>query len=188
MAYTTSYRAGRPRPGMQHAVTVEFTPGGKGYDYFVPSRSVAPRIGSTVIVNTGDCGAARAKPVNVRYVRAVNPHDQLKTLFEVPTELARREESSSPRHPSSADEISDNQEECAMPNIVIENQTLVNGRQVESYSNAELYRLISDAEKEIELLESIKHKPARLTKEIDSKRSALKGLISMLDELDSKAA
>jgi hypothetical protein len=72
--------------------------------------------------------------------------------------------------------------------IVIENQTLVNGRSIKEMTNNEIFALISRQEEIIERLSTIQHRPKRLSAEIERRQAGLNELIKLLDEQpDSEA-
>lgn len=74
-----------------------------------------------------------------------------------------------------------NKKEIANMNIKVTTPTLLNGRELSSYSNTELFALISSVEKEIENLEKIKARPAALIKEIEDKTAAVAALVAAMD-------
>jgi len=69
-------------------------------------------------------------------------------------------------------------------NITIEHRTLVNGRNIKDYKDAEVYDLIGQQEAEVERLEKIKNKPKMLVKEIADRKAGIQALV---DYLDAKA-
>lgn len=69
--------------------------------------------------------------------------------------------------------------------ITIQNKTLVNGVDIDTLANAEIYSLISNEEAKIESLGRIKTKPKALVTEI-AKRQA--GIQALVDYLDSRPA
>lgn len=71
--------------------------------------------------------------------------------------------------------------------IKIETRIFVNGQDVTSLKDDDLYQLIADQEKAISELEKIQTKPKRLQKEIDDRRAGIEALVKMLNERDTKA-
>ena len=69
--------------------------------------------------------------------------------------------------------------------IKVEKQTLLNGNRIETFSDDAIYNMISAAEKKVEELETIKNKPKRLVKEIESRRADIQTLVDYLDSKES---
>lgn len=69
--------------------------------------------------------------------------------------------------------------------IKVEKQTLLNGNRIETFSDDAIYNMIAAAEKKVEELETIKNKPKRLVKEIESRRADIQTLVDYLDSKES---
>lgn len=70
--------------------------------------------------------------------------------------------------------------------ITITTPTLVNGRDVAGMSDAQVYDLIRQAEREIADLSSIANKPARLVKAIADKQAGIDALVAAVNARDAK--
>lgn len=70
--------------------------------------------------------------------------------------------------------------------IEITTKTLVNGVDVNSLSDAQIYDAIAKQEAEITKLDAIKNKPQRLRTEIERRQAGIKALVDYLDSKDSK--
>lgn len=79
--------------------------------------------------------------------------------------------------------VSKPKEEFTM--IKVEKQTLLNGTKIETFSDEAIYNMIAAAEKKVEELETIKNKPKRLVKEIESRRADIQTLVDYLDSKES---
>lgn len=65
--------------------------------------------------------------------------------------------------------------------IKITNLTLVNGQDISKLSDDEIFDLIAATEKEIDKLEAIGTKPAKLVKKIDELKTAVRQLADLCD-------
>lgn len=65
--------------------------------------------------------------------------------------------------------------------IEVTTQTLVNGKDVKDFSDAEVYQLIADQEAEIDRLNAIKAKPKKLVAEIEKRQAGIAALVAYLD-------
>lgn len=66
-------------------------------------------------------------------------------------------------------------------------QHLLNGRDITTMSDDEIFRVIAQTEAEIDKLDQIKTKPTRLVKLIEQKRADLAKLIDFLNAQDEAA-
>lgn len=185
-----------PREGWTNVATVVFTDGGKGYDYFIPTNVDVNRIrpGTRLVVDVSGV----KKIVEIRSMRSASKVDHLKCAVGV--YIGRRGVGettmsimSFAKYCTTPDITADiaadtpvEQEPKSMDQIIIENKTLINGRDVSQYTNAELYALIAKAEHEIEKLKLIANKPKRLMLEIEVKLEALHNLVTLLDKQDDQ--
>ena len=71
--------------------------------------------------------------------------------------------------------------------ITLTTKHYINGTDISTMSNAQLYRLIADQEASIAGLEAIKKKPQSLKKEIATRQASIDTLVAFLDERDAKA-
>lgn len=65
--------------------------------------------------------------------------------------------------------------------IEVTTKTLVNGKDIKDFSDAEVYQLIADQEAEIARLEAIKAKPKKLVAEIAKRQEGIAALVAHLD-------
>lgn len=65
--------------------------------------------------------------------------------------------------------------------IEVTTKTLVNGKDINDFSDAEVYQLIADQEAEIARLEAIKAKPKKLMAEIEKRQGGIAALVAYLD-------
>lgn len=65
--------------------------------------------------------------------------------------------------------------------IEITTKTLINGSDIESRSDAELYDIIASEEKKITDLNKIENKPKRLIAEIEKRKAGIQALVNYLD-------
>lgn len=65
--------------------------------------------------------------------------------------------------------------------IEVTTKTLVNGKDIKDFSDAEVYQLIADQEAEIARLEAIKAKPKKLVAEIAKRQEGIAALVAYLD-------
>jgi hypothetical protein len=66
--------------------------------------------------------------------------------------------------------------------LVLTTQVNLNGRDITTYRDQDLYALISEQEAQLKVLEAIAHKPAKLKAHIDAIETALLELITYLDK------
>lgn len=185
----TPIRVGMPGPDIACTVHVEFTPNGRVYSYHSP-----------VVHNVGDLAYAKVGTTvkTVRVVRVVptERHAAFKQLF---TPKSLDPISGTWKDPvtwgrgscsiaASAQPAQPAQPENKAMSIEITKQTLINGAPVEQLSDAKLYAMIAQAEKEIATLSAIQNKPKRLIKEIEIKIKQLHDLVDLLDAQDAAAA
>lgn len=181
-----------PQVGWTTVATVVFSDGGKGHDYFIPTNVNVERIkpGTRLVVDVDDT----MKIVEIRSMRKATKVDHLKRALGVyPGHHALGEVALTMRPfaryctgASTPAPTPTEQEPKLMGQIVIENKTLINGRDISQYTNSELYALIAKAEQEIEELKLITNKPKRLALEIEAKSEALLNLVALLDEQDDQ--
>lgn len=69
--------------------------------------------------------------------------------------------------------------------INITTKTFINGEDVANMSDSQVYDLIAQQEKDIEKLESIKHKPKKLVKEIEDRKAGIAALVAYLDSKEA---
>lgn len=94
-----------------------------------------------------------------------------------------------PRHTFIADEPSaptpTPTKEPTMSIITITNQTLVNGAEINTMSDSQLFGLIAKQEQEIEAMRKIQAKPKRLVAAIEARQKAIDDLVKLIDERDA---
>lgn len=75
------------------------------------------------------------------------------------------------------------QKETIMTASIIEitTKTLINGIDIATMSDSQLYSTIANQEDEIKKLEKIENKPKRLVNEIDKRKAGIRALVSFLD-------
>ena len=76
--------------------------------------------------------------------------------------------------------------EDTMSIIKIETKTFVNGTDITSWSDGDIYNLIAQQEKDIEKLEDIQNKPKRLENEIAERKAGIQALVDHLNARDAK--
>ena len=74
--------------------------------------------------------------------------------------------------------------EPTMSIITITNQTLVNGAEISTMSDSQLFGLIAKQEQEIEAMRKIQAKPKRLVAAIEARQKAIDDLVKLIDERD----
>lgn len=95
-----------------------------------------------------------------------------------------------PRHTFIADDVSAPTpaptltKETTMYIITITNQTLVNGTEIGTMSDSQLFSLIAKQEQEIEAMRKIQAKPKRLVVAIEARQKAIDDLVKLIDERD----
>lgn len=72
--------------------------------------------------------------------------------------------------------------------ITLTTKHYINGTEVSTLSNAQIFKLIADQEASIAELEAIKKKPQSLKKEIATRQASIDTLVAFLDERDAKDA
>lgn len=65
--------------------------------------------------------------------------------------------------------------------ITIETKTLINGVEISTFKDSEIYSLIAAQESEINSLEQIKAKPKKLIAEIEKRKAGIEALVAYLD-------
>ena len=65
--------------------------------------------------------------------------------------------------------------------ITIETKTLINGVDITTFKDSEIYSLIAAQEAEIETLDKIKTKPKKLVAEIEKRKAGIEALVAYLD-------
>lgn len=98
-------------------------------------------------------------------------------------------ESPAETQPETASETQpETQKEIIMNTTTIEITTkhFINGREVSTMTDAEIYDMIAKQEADIERLDAIKTKPARLAKQIAGMQAGVKALVDFLDAKDAK--
>jgi hypothetical protein len=65
--------------------------------------------------------------------------------------------------------------------IEVTTKTLVNGQDIATMKDADIYDLIASQEREIGKLESISNKPKRLVTEIEKRQAGIAALVAYLD-------
>lgn len=63
----------------------------------------------------------------------------------------------------------------------------INGTDISSLSNSQIYNLIAQQEAAIKYLEAIANKPNSLTKEIADRKASIQTLVDFLNDRDAKA-
>lgn len=76
--------------------------------------------------------------------------------------------------------------EDTMSIIKIETKTFVNGTDISTWQNGDIYDLIAKQEAEIKKLEAIENKPKRLQAEIEQRKAGITALVAELDARDAK--
>lgn len=71
-------------------------------------------------------------------------------------------------------------------NLTLTTKHYLNGQDIETLSNAQLFDAIAKQEAAIESLQAIKKKPASLQREIKERQASIDALVAFLDERDSK--
>lgn len=71
-------------------------------------------------------------------------------------------------------------------NLTLTTKHYLNGQDIETLSNAQLFDAIAKQEAAIESLQAIKKKPASLQREIKERQESIDKLVAFLDERDSK--
>lgn len=71
-------------------------------------------------------------------------------------------------------------------NLTLTTKHYLNGQDIETLSNAQLFDAIAKQEAAIENLQAIKKKPASLQREIKERQESIDKLVAFLDERDSK--
>lgn len=98
-------------------------------------------------------------------------------------------ENYTPRHTFIADDVSAPApaptKETTMSIITITNQTLVNGAEISTMSDSQLFGLIAKQEQEIEAMRKIQAKPKRLVAAIEARQKAIDDLVKLIDERDA---
>lgn len=74
------------------------------------------------------------------------------------------------------------------PPVFFTTQTLLNGTDIAKMSDDQIYAAISAKKAQIDNLEKIEPKPARLAKQITDAKADLAALVAYLDKLDAKDA
>ena len=72
--------------------------------------------------------------------------------------------------------------------ITLTTKHYINGTDISSLSNAQLFQLIAQQEASIKELEAITNKPNSLTKEIADRKASIDTLVAFLNDRDAKAA
>ena len=71
--------------------------------------------------------------------------------------------------------------------ITLTTKHYINGTEVSTLSNAQIFKLIADQEAAIKDLEAITNKPNSLTKEIADRKAGVQTLVDFLNDRDAKA-
>lgn len=100
-------------------------------------------------------------------------------------------ENYTPRHTFIADDLSaptpapTPTKDLTMSIITITNQTLVNGAEISTMPDSQLFGLIAKQEQEIEAMRKIQAKPKRLVAAIEARQKAIDDLVKLIDERDA---
>lgn len=75
--------------------------------------------------------------------------------------------------------------ESTMSKINIETHTYVNGQRIDQISEELLFQTIANAEKEIERLNKLENKPAKIVRRIEEIKASIAALVTLIDERDT---
>lgn len=183
--YSTTKSVGERNDCTDLVVTVEFTPGGKGYSYFAThpgdGLTIKPGVSATVFVS------GEQKSVKVTSVRASTDNDWLKRVFKIahrpafkrtPGECQERVYYNAPPTTQEPDTM----------NIKITNKTFVNGTDVKDLSDDQIVVLLRGVQFQIDTLNSVKPLPLRFAKKIQELEDGRRDLIALLDGIEPKEA